>query len=203
MLILFGLSAAPVFGFAQAAPETPESVARAYFTAMQKGDWGKCAGYMDADELGSMKRTFATIINADKSGAAVKEIFGVKSGSEYAQLSETAIFERLMNFITSAIPDVKTALAASTNVILGRVDENAELVHIVYRSRIRLVGTDMNEVELISFKKQGATWRALLTSDMEEMFTNFAESLSDAQSASSKDEEKSAPSGARKPLRKK
>jgi hypothetical protein len=176
-------------GYAQAAQETPESVAKAYFAAMREGDWAKCASYMHPDALSSMKRTFAAVINADKTGEAAKSIFGLKSGAEYAQLSETAVFDRLMSFITNSVPEMKTVLSSSTTSILGKVDESPILTHIVFRTLIKVAGAEMNEVDLISFKKHGDTWRALLTSDMEEMFTKFAEGMTPEP----KEEEKSAP----------
>lgn len=181
--------------YAQAAQNTPESVAKAYFAAMQASDWAKCASYMHPDALAAVKRTFTAILSADKTGDAAKTIFKLKSGAEYAQLSDAAVFERLMDFITSVAPDMKTALAASTSLVLGRVDENPDLVHIVYRTQTKLAGAEMSEVDLISFKKQGSTWRALLTSDMEEMLNKFTEGMAPA----SKDEEKGAPAGTGKP----
>ncbi len=186
ILILAALSAAAGAGYAQASQETPESVAKAYFAAMKTGDWAKCASYMHADALASMKRTFSTVISADKTGEAAKAIFGLKSGAEYAKLSEAAVFDRMMSFLTGSVPEMKEALAASTNTVLGRVDENSDLTHIVFRTQIKMAGAEMSEVDLISFKKQGETWRALLTSDMEEMFSKFAEGMAPA----SKEEEK-------------
>jgi hypothetical protein len=103
-----------------------------------------------------------------------------------------------MDFITSVAPDMKTALAASTNTILGRVDEGPDLVHIVFRSRTKLEGVDVNEVDLISFKKQDSNWRALLTSDMEDMLNRFAEEMTPP----SKEDEKGAPGAAGRPTRK-
>ena len=198
ILILAALAAATGAGFAQAAQETPESVAKAYFAAMQAVDWAKCASLMHPDALASMKRTFATVISADKTGDAGKTIFKLKSAAEYSQLSEAAVFERLMDFITSVAPDMKTALASSTNTILGRVDESPDLAHIVFRSRTKVASEEVNEVDLISFKKQDSTWRALLTSDMEDMLNRFAEEMTPP----SKEDEKGAPGGAGRPPRK-
>jgi hypothetical protein len=198
ILILAALSAGTGAGFAQAAQETPESAAKAYFAAMQAVDWAKCASLMHPDALASMKRAFATVISADKTGDAAKTIFKLKSGAEYSQLSEAAVFERLMDFITNVAPDMKTALASSTNTILGRVDESPDLAHIVFRSRTKVGSDEVNEVDLISFKKQDSTWRALLTSDMEEMLNRFAEEMTPP----SKEDEKGAPGGAGRPPRK-
>lgn len=180
ILIPAALSLALGAGYAQAAQDTPESVAKAYFAAMQEGDWAKCATFMHADALASMKRTLGSVISVDKSGEAAKSIFGLKSGAEYAQLSETVIFERLMSFITGSVPEMKAVLSASTTSILGKVDEGPDLTHIVFRTQIKVANAEMNEVDLMSFKKQGATWRGLLTSDMEEMFTKFAEGMTRA-----------------------
>jgi hypothetical protein len=198
ILILAALSAATGADFARAAQDSPESVAKAYFAAMQSADWAKCASLMHRDALATMKRTFADVINADKTGDAAKTIFKLKSGAEYSQLGEAAVFERLMDFLTSVAPDMKTALASSTDTILGRVDEGPDLVHIVFRSRTKLQGEEVNEVDLISFKKQDSTWRALLTSDMEDMLNRFAEEMTPP----SKEDEKGAPAGAGRPPRK-
>lgn len=159
-------------------PETAESVAKNYFAAMKAGDWAKCASLMNSEALISMKRTFGSIVKADKSGEASKALFGLKSPAEFDQLSETAVFEKLMSFITDAVPDLKSALAASTSAVLGQVNESPELAHIVYRTQVKLGGAEVTQVELISLKKSGSNWRALLTADMEELFQKFAEGLS-------------------------
>src|SRR5262245_13218088 len=127
ILIPLALSVILATAHAQTAQETAEAVAKSYFTAMQAGDWVKCASFMHADALSSMKRTFSAVISADKSGEAAKSIFGLKNGSEFAQLSEPVIFEKLMNFITSSVPEMKAVLSASNTSILGKVDEGPEL----------------------------------------------------------------------------
>jgi len=198
ILILAALSAATGADFARAAQDTPESVAKAYFAAMQSADWAKCASLLHRDELASMKRTFAAAVNADKTGDSAKTIFKLKSGAEYSQLSEATVFERLMDFITSVEPDMKTDLASSTNTILGRVDESPDLAHIVFRSRTKMGGEEINEVDLISFKKQDSTWRALLPSDIENMLNSLAEEIAPP----SREDERGAPAGAGRPPRK-
>src|SRR4030095_1717991 len=119
ILVMAALSVAPGAGYAQAAQETPESVAKAYFAAMQAGDWVKCASFMHPDALASMKRTFSSVVSADKTGEAAKSIFGLKSSAEFAQLSEPVIFDRLMSFITGSVPEMKSVLSSSTTSILG------------------------------------------------------------------------------------
>jgi hypothetical protein len=168
---------------AQAAQETPESVAKAYFAAMQAADWAKCASLMHPDALTSMKSGLALVVDADKSGDAAKTIFKLKSAAEYSQLSDAAVFERLMDFVTNSNPDMKTILASATNTILGKVDESPDLAHVVFRSRTKVEAEEINEVDLMSFKKQGSTWRALLTSDMEAMLNQFLESAAPPEGA--------------------
>lgn len=158
--------------------ETPESVAKAYFAAMKAGDWAKCAGFMHPEALASMKRAFTAVVNADKSEGAARKIFGVKSNADFEKLTDAAVFERLMDFIVSAVPEMKTALAASTNTVLGQVAEGQDVIHIVYRTQLKLGQAEVSQVELISLKKSGTIWRALLTADMEELFEKFAEGLS-------------------------
>jgi len=183
--------------FAQAAQDTPESAAKAYFAAMQASDWAKLASLMHPDALASIKRTFATAIKADQTGDAAKTIFKLKSAAEYSQLSDAAVFERLMDFIASVEPDMKTALSSSTNTILGKVDESPDLAHVVFRSRSKLGGDEVNEVDLISFKKQDSAWRALLSSDLEGILSQLADEVAPPQK-----EEQNTPPGAGRPTRK-
>jgi len=198
ILVLAALTAASGADFTQAAQDTPESAAKAYFAALQSADWAKCAGLMHRDELASMKRTFAAAINAERTGDAAKTIFKLKSVAEYSQLSEATVFERVMDFITSVEPDMKASMASSTNTILGRVDESPDLAHIVFRSRTKMGGEEINEVDLISFKKQDSAWRALLPSDIENMLNSLAEEIAPP----SKEDDKGAPAGAGRPPRK-
>ena len=198
ILVLAALTAVSGADFARAAQDTPESAAKAYFAALRSAEWAKCASLMHRDELASMKRTFAAAINADKTGDAAKTIFKLKSAAEYSQLSEATVFERVMDFITSVEPDMKTAMASSTNTILGRVDESPDLAHIVFRSRTKMGGEEIDEVDLISFKKQDSAWRALLPSDIENMLNSLAEEIAPP----SKEDETGAPAGAGRPPRK-
>ncbi|MGE0884222.1 MAG: hypothetical protein AB7P14_11810 [Blastocatellales bacterium] len=158
--------------------ETPESVAKAYFAAMKAGDWAKCASYMHPEALASMKRSFGAVVKSDKSERTARDIFGLNGNADFEKLSDARVFERLMDFIASAVPELKTALASSTNNVLGQVGEGQELVHIVYRTLLKLGQREVSQVELISLKKSGTTWRALLTADMEELFEKFAEGMS-------------------------
>ncbi len=193
LITLFVIAGA---GYAQAARETPEAVAKAYFAAMKEGDWAKLAGLMSPEALASVKDVFAGVIDADKKGEAARSIFGLKSGAEYAQLGETAVFERVMSFIVNSVPEMKTVLASSTTSILGKVDEGSDLTHVVFRTRIKAPDSEVDEVDLISLKKRGETWRALLTAELEELIMDLAEEMT----PDSKGADKNAPE-ARRPAR--
>jgi hypothetical protein len=161
---------------AQAAQETPESVAKAYLAAKQAADWAKVASLTHPEALAEMKSAFASILSADKSGEAASAIFKLKSGAEFSQLSEAAVFERSMDFAESGDPDMKTILASANNTILGKVDEGPDLVHVLYRFRAKIGTEEINKINLISLKKQGSTWRALLTPDIEDMLDQLLDS---------------------------
>jgi hypothetical protein len=157
--------------------ETVESAANAYFAAMKSGDWAKCAALMHPEALASMKRSFALVVNADKSEDAARMIFGLKGNAEFAQLSGAEVFEKLMSFITVASPDLKAALSTATSAVLGQVGEGDDVAHVVYRTQIKVAGAEVSQVDLMSFKKNGSTWRALLTGDMEKMFQQLAQGM--------------------------
>jgi hypothetical protein len=176
ILTLVALSAAAGAVFAQ--QDTPESAAKAYFAAMQAADWAKLTSLMHPEALASIKSIISDAVKADQSGDAAKAIFKLRSASEFSQLSDAAIFERLMDSIFSGAPEAKAALSSTTDTILGKVDEGPNLAHIVFRSRSKVDGEELNEVNLITFKKQGSAWRALLTADMEEIVNGLVEEMS-------------------------
>lgn len=191
MSVLFILGSAVS---AQDTLNTPEAAAKAYFSAMQAGDWTKLASLTHPDALADLKKMFATALKTDTTGDAGKTIFKLKSADEFAALKDEEVLVRLMDFFSSVAPEVKTALTSSTNTILGKVDEGDSTSHVVFRSKSKLENDEVNEVDLISFKKQGGNWRALLTSDLEDMFNRLVDEITPQ-----KEDDKAPAGGAKKP----
>ncbi|GEM_PF-581195 len=153
--------------FAQTSQETPESVAKASFAAMQAGDWATYTRLMHPDGLAAMKRKIAVEVNADKSGQAAKEavkLLRLKSLDEFARLSDAAVFERFLAGFST--PELKASMQASTQTVLGKVPEGPDLVHVVSRLHMNVGGAWVNKVDVTSLKKYGTIWRLLMNDEM-------------------------------------
>lgn len=168
LLLCLSLSA-----FAQ---ETPEAVAKAYMDASTAGDWTKAASFMHPDALASLKRVFGEMMKLDKSNEAGKQLFGLKSNAEFSSLSDTEVFARVFTGLTSTIPQMKEAVSMAQSKIIGSVPEDSDVTHVVYRRESQIQGGKFSKLAVISLKKTGNTWRALLTGDMEGMMTAIAKS---------------------------
>ncbi len=179
------------------AQETPEAVAKSYMDASVAGDWAKAASYMHPDALASLKRVFGEMMKMDKTNEAGKQLFGLKSNSEFGSLSDSEVFIRVFTGLTTAIPQMKEAVSMSHSTIIGSVAEGAEISHIVYRMETQMFGGKFSKLAVISLKKMDTTWRALLTGDLEGMITAIAKSAESQESAPA------APPAKKRPVRKK
>jgi len=154
--------------FAQASTDTPESVAANYMTAMRAEDWARCATFMHPEALTQLRRIMTPIVAADQSGQVRRQLFNVQNSNEFAQLSDTVVFERLMRAVSTQQPaETRSALANMNTTIIGSISESSDVSHVLYRMQIPVAGATVTKLSVMTFKKHGATWRALLTEDVE------------------------------------
>jgi hypothetical protein len=171
-LLLFAL-ALPIV----AQEETPETVAKAYFAALQADDWTKAATYMHPESLESLKRTLAASVKLDKKNEVGKQLFNLKDNAEFEQLSPAEVFTRVITGLTANLPMMKEMLTDSQTTIIGQVPEAPDLLHIVYRMEMKMQNAPVTKLAVMSLKKSGDTWRMLLSGDMEAAFTTIAKAL--------------------------
>ncbi|MBL8202830.1 MAG: hypothetical protein JNM09_01280 [Blastocatellia bacterium] len=157
--------------------ETPEAIAKAYIAASQASDWAKAATYLHPEALGSLKRTFAEILKLDKKDEAGKQLFGLKNNAEFEQLSPSAVFERMIVMLTASTPQIKDILSQAQSSVIGKVPEAPDIMHVVYRTELKLADAPFAKVEVMSLKKSGDTWRLLLSGDLEAAFASVSKAL--------------------------
>lgn len=175
---------------AAAAPRTeeivPESVVAkhrkavfdAYVQAARASDWKKAAGYFDPQELAELHELMTTILNAaaaKREDAELLKLFGgAPSAAAFAKQSPAETFAGFMGGMTQATPALKDAIATSQFQYLGEVIESDELVHIVYRTRVKVGGIESTKVTASSMTKTPDGWRLLLDAEVED-FAKFLE----------------------------
>lgn len=162
---------------AQSTEATPESVAKEYIAASTSGDWAKAATFIDPEALVSFKKMFGEVMKMDKKNEAGKELFGLKNNAEFEQLSEEQVFVKLISMLVTVLPQMKQMLSEAQNTILGQVPEGNDVVHILYRMKMKIGDGSISKVDVMSMKKTGGNWRLKLSEEMEGSFTAMAKSL--------------------------
>ncbi len=181
---------------AQSTEQKPEDVVNSYWFAMRANDWAKCAHLVHPRSLSKIRNRANSLARAllDLNGGSnLHAYFGVRTKEEYERLSDIEVFERLMRHMPPPI-NLEEILNATTYEILDTTKERDDLVHILYRVDIKIVGSegkrlrvvkierrseligvhynvelpapDEDRAEVISVKKDGSSWKILLAHDV-------------------------------------
>ncbi len=145
---------------------TPEAIAARYTAATRSGDWSSVAQLMHPEALSQFQTMFAPLVAAEPQKVGTS-FFGVRSKQEYDKLSRVEVFERFMRALSKQIPGMAIALDTSDLKIIGHVREQPDLAHIVYRMNTQLEGIKISKTSVMTLKKDGQSWKALLLGNIE------------------------------------
>ena len=149
------------------AQATPESVASRYMEAMRRGDWAASARLMHPDALRQLKQMFRPIVLAEPTHQVGITFFNVRTPAEYDRLPSEQAFERLMRGLIQMRPELRSAVATSQFEIIGHVTEAPDVAHVVYRMKVTTQGIGVTKTAVMSLRRSGASWRGLLSGDIE------------------------------------
>jgi hypothetical protein len=152
------------------AASTPESVLRGYTDALKAADWQAAARHMHPEALATFQRLFNAIVTADSTGKMARDMFGLAEDQSFESITPEIAFEKVMNMLVTASPLMSEMLKSATATPLGTVREG-DVVHVLYRSQMKAQGSTVSKVEVLSTKRDGDNWRALLRGDMESALT--------------------------------
>ena len=180
-LMLFVMTGA--FGCATTTPPTPpttcpreshaeaEKVVDLYIAAMTRGDLETCASLMHPDALQGLQEILLPILDMSK-GALREERFltlfaDANSADELRALSKEAFFISFLKGSLFSQPEIFEAMKSMQYTIIGTAAEDNGVVHVLYRLKMSMLGSEVEELETISLKQSGDTWRLLLSGDIE------------------------------------
>lgn len=160
---------------AEIVPETVagkhrKSVFDAYVQSARAGDWKKAAGYFDPSALAKLHETMSSILSAAAAKGNDQELFklfGATSAEAYAQQTPGETFASFMGGLSQMVPTLQEAIANAEFQYLGEVQENDDLVHIVYRTRVKVGDVETAKIAASSMTKTPAGWRLLLDDEVE------------------------------------
>ena len=151
------------------AGQTPEAVGKRYIGAIRTGDWKQAAALMHPEALKKFRELMLPIVKADTSGQVARSFFGVTSASQLATLPDAELYVRMMKFLMTSSPELARIMSGSESTVIGHVDEGADVTHVVFRMRATVNGLTVEKMDTMSMRRFGATWRLLLSGDLEGM----------------------------------
>lgn len=161
--------------FAQTA-QSPEDAAREYFAVTRQGDWRQAAELMHTEALEELRSFFHTLVEVDNTGEVATMLFNVRSADEFAALSSTEVYARLITGMGALVPGMTEMMTSFDGQVLGSVPEG-DVVHVVYRMNATAQGARFSQVQVASFRKSGDRWMALLTGDLQGLIDSLSQSM--------------------------
>ncbi|MFQ5795883.1 MAG: hypothetical protein ACE5JP_12635 [Candidatus Bipolaricaulia bacterium] len=161
----------------QADPETPESVAHAYFIALRENNWDLVCELMHPEAIDKLRNLILPIaLEADRSGGG-EEFFELIFGDvdDINKLSQLNLQQFCVSFFKGqTLAFALEGLSNSEIMTLGYVNEGPEVAHVVYRMNLRFddfgdddINITMTQIAVISLQRYGSEWRVLLTGEVE------------------------------------
>jgi hypothetical protein len=159
---------------AQSPATTPESVAREYFAAMRAADWQRAARLMHPDALGEFKGFFRALAATDSASELLGAFFGVRTAAELDALPPGEVYARMLGSMARLSPEMRDAMSTLQADVVGQVPEGPGTAHVVYRMRVGVQDVSVSKVEVLSLRRSGGGWLALLTGDLQGMMQSLS-----------------------------
>lgn len=172
--------------FAQPAPaDTPVAGARRSLLALKEDRLEDFTASMHPEALASFRGMLLPVVEAAAKEGKQAEVLSLFDGpadvEAVKKLTEPQFYTSFMRKVLT--PDLKASLAGANYRFLGHVQEG-ETAHVAYRVAISIgEGKSIALPSIISLKKRGAEWAALLTGDVEGMPRLLAQHLAGTKPA--------------------
>lgn len=153
---------------------TPEDTATQLMEATRKGDWDGYIRLMHPEALDGFKKMMAFFAEPNASKEVAEMFFGVKTKAEYAALPSGEVFKRFLKNITGQVPYMKELMEGMKAEILGHVMEGSDTAHVVTRMTTNAAGLSQTKMAVVSLKRDGDAWKALLSGEIDGFAQAFA-----------------------------
>jgi len=157
--------------------KTPEQMVTLYFDAFKQGNFEVIADNMHEQELIKFKAAILPAIEksreqdpigAGRDAAALRSFLGIDSVDVVKAESPRDFLVRFMKWMAKLNPMMMTGMAGATMETLGSVPEK-DMVHIVCRVNVDMLGVNFSQLKVMSVKKQGDEWKLMLTGEIDGM----------------------------------
>ena len=147
-----------------------EKVVDEYIQAMTHGNLQACASLMHPKALEGLQNLLLPILEmaeeADAQATFLTLFSGVESAEELAALSKEDFFVSFLKGSLFSQPEIFEAMKTMQVTIIGTAPEGDQVVHVLYRLKMNMLGATIEELETISLERSDDTWRLLLSGDI-------------------------------------
>lgn len=154
-------------------PQTPEAFAQRYVATLVAGDFAANARLMHPQALGTIRRFVTVLAARDTTGEALRQLLGV-GPKGVAALTDEQVYERFLRTIIGSQPEFLEAMRKSRTDIIGHVDEGVEQTHVLYRLHLEVQGIRLAKIDVLTLKRSGVEWRAMLSGDIEGLIARLS-----------------------------
>lgn len=158
------------------AQETPEQVVQRYFDTFKSGDFTANAAMMDPAALIELRDMMASMaaasgVAADETQAELREMFGVDNATQLRALEPAVLYERMLRSVLGD-GEMREVMNGADVRVLGHVLEG-DTAHVVYRMKMAVMGTSIDQVQVSPVRRVDGQWRVLLTGSFAGLITGM------------------------------
>jgi len=168
VILVVLLAVAPLHAQARSLA-TPEAAATAFTTALRTQQYADAAAIMHPAALARFREIFLPLASHENGADLRQQMFGASTVEELNALDDAALFERFLRSLMTLSPEFQSIMGAAETEMLGHVTEPPDLAHVVYRMRLTVEGMAITKLDVMSLRRAGSEWRALLKGDIEGM----------------------------------
>jgi len=159
--------------------DTASKAAADYYRTLKEKDYPAAAKMFDPAALKSFRGTmlFMTELDEDQRNEVLEVFFGHGATKESVEkMSDTEFFAGFFKGVMGQAEEIGGVDFGELQV-LGEVPEGADVVHVVTRNKVGVGEIKVESLEVISFKKTEAGWKALLNGEMTGMAAQLKNSF--------------------------
>lgn len=155
----------PLAAARASAPGSPEDVVERAFDAFNHGKLDLFVRAMHPDALVQFRAMVLDVLDAAVKHGKQDEV--LKLFQDVSKADDLKAFDgaRMMTALLSKAtvdPDMKQALASTRIEAVGRLAEGSDKAYVVYRSKIRANGLDLDRLNVSAVLKSGSDWKLAL-----------------------------------------
>lgn len=142
-----------------------------YFDMLKKKNYSAAATYFDPQALKEFREmmSFINEMPAEGRQGFIEAFFG--QGATKESVSKLSNSDFFSSFLKAIMKQAEKAggINFDNMEVLGEVMEGSQIAHVVSRNKISMGGMELETMEVVSFKKNGKEWKALLSGKIKGM----------------------------------